>query len=228
MSNIVHEAMQNSPRAHRRGPNGETKINCPACIHQGAGHRPDTRWRGSFKLDGERFLYNCFNCHYATGWEPGQIISNKTLDLLRWSGISPEIIRDIKFYSSELRYRQQMGGNPIVLPDGLKTCKQWADDNCIDPRFLNIAQFLQSLDPPADLQDYYWTPEPNGMALDQYAVEIAGTEQYPTGWRAFPVLDDDLPHRTHKGEEPEPDETVPQHILDAMQEPEMTEEPRDV
>jgi hypothetical protein len=44
--------------------------NCPVCIHRGQS-RPDTKHRGGFVFEHDRFGYNCFNCHFKARWEPG-------------------------------------------------------------------------------------------------------------------------------------------------------------
>lgn len=216
MSNIVYEALEMAPRSKKRSGQN-LQFNCPACIHQNGGHRADSRWRGGATImEGNRFVYHCHNCQFKTGWTPGGLFSPKVENLLSWCGISDDVIRDIRFYAYELRYRALNGGPRVDLPSGLQSCEEWADKDCTDERFLQIATFLQSFDPPHDLKDYYWTPDPNAMALDTYVVSITGTYAYPTRWAAFPLLDPSQPHRTHEGIEPEPDDAIPPHILAEM------------
>lgn len=208
MSNIVFEALEMAPRQKKRSGQN-LQFNCPACIHQNGGHRPDSRWRGGATiLPGNRFVYHCHNCQFKTGWTPGGLFSRKVADLLGWCGISAEIIRDISFLANEMRYHAQNGHPRVTLPDGLMTCQEWADADCTDSRFLDIATFLQSFEQPYDLNGYYWTPDDNGMALDGYIISINGDLTYPTGWYGFPYCDPSQPYRTHKGIEPEPDDDV--------------------
>jgi len=216
MTNIVFEALAVSPRPKRNKPGNELAINCPACVHQGVGHRPDRRWRGGIGLKGDAVIYHCQNCGYRTGWQPGHVLSYKLTDLMDWCGVSPEIIRDIKFYAAELRYRAKMGGPRVLLPDDLKSCNEWLEAGCQDGRFLEVATFLQSFDPPKDLRDYYWTPDPNGIALDTYVVVLNGTIEYPTSWLAIPLLDMTQPHRSNRGIEMDTDDELTDQEIGKM------------
>jgi len=208
MNNIVFEALGMAPRPKKRSGQN-LQFNCPACVHQNAGHRPDKTWRGGATImPGNRFVYHCFNCNFTTGWTPGGLFSPKVADLMGWCGISAEIIRDIRFLANEMRYRALNGPPKVLLPDGLMSCREWADANCTDSRFLEIATFLQSYDPPKDLNDYHWTPDDHGMALDGYVIVVEGEEDYPTGWKAIPLLDMSQPFRTNKGIEPDVEDNI--------------------
>jgi len=65
----------------RSSPSGWISGNCPMCVRNGQS-RPDTKGRGGFLFDEEKFQYNCFNCNYKTGWSPQSKITTRLKNLL--------------------------------------------------------------------------------------------------------------------------------------------------
>jgi len=57
------------------------------------GHKPDRRHRGGIKLDGNNWVYNCFNCSYSCHYELGRSLSKRTRDLLKWCGVEESQIQ---------------------------------------------------------------------------------------------------------------------------------------
>jgi len=214
MSNIVYEALQSRLPARRLTPSGWTSFNAPCCQHRG--HRPDRRKRSGFLIDGDEVAYNCFNCQYAAKYRPGQRLTQKMKKLMGWMGLSDEIIRDIEFYASELVYRANNGPPKAILPNGLKTFQEWAEEDCDDQRFLDAATFLQSFDPPKDLNDFYWTPDDNGKHLSHYIVRLDGTLADATGWYGF-SLNQSYPHLLNGKQDDEEDDDIPPHTLAEME-----------
>lgn len=213
MSNFLFDAIRNR-YSNRSTPSGWTSFNAPCCTHTG-NHRQDRGKRSGVKLDQDAVIFNCFNCGYRTIYREGGFITRKMHDLLGWMGFSQQDVGRFDHKALALRMQAQ-GRVRITLPDGLRSLADWADADCLDDRFLAIADFLTTFDKPHDLRLYYWTPDPNGMALDGYIISINGDESYPTGWSGFPFIDPSQPHRTHEGIEPEPDDTIPPHILAEM------------
>lgn len=77
----------------RSSPNGWTSGNCPMCVTNGQA-RPDTKRRGGFFFDDEKFQYNCFNCGYKAGWSPGSKITQRLKKLyIRFGADESEIQR---------------------------------------------------------------------------------------------------------------------------------------
>ncbi|MBT0671285.1 hypothetical protein HT136_23215 [Novosphingobium profundi] len=204
-SNLVHEALRNLTNA-RPNNSGWSSFNAPCCQHRG--HSRDTRKRGGFKLDGETVIYNCFNCQMKAGWTPGDWLSGNMEKVLSWAGMSADALRDLKFNVGMVKHRMEHG-SAVLLPDGLQSVMTWVEAGEHDPRLIGIATFLQSFDPPYDLRQFYWTPDDNGIALDTYVVALMGDMDAPKGWTAFPCLDPEQPHRTHKGVTPEPEDEEP-------------------
>ena len=82
------------PRA-KSSPSGWTSFNAPCCQHRG--HSPDTRKRAGIRFDGNGVVYNCFNCKFTTGWQPGSSIGEKMKTLCRWLGASEDTIKELVF-----------------------------------------------------------------------------------------------------------------------------------
>ena len=82
------------PRA-KSSPSGWTSFNAPCCQHRG--HSPDTRKRAGIRFDGNGIVYNCFNCKFTTGWQPGSTIGEKMKTLCRWLGSSEDTIKELVF-----------------------------------------------------------------------------------------------------------------------------------
>ena len=58
--------------------------------------RPDTKSRGGFRFDDEKFQYNCFNCGYTTGWAPGKRISSRLKRLCQQFGADESDIQRLQ------------------------------------------------------------------------------------------------------------------------------------
>lgn len=82
------------PRA-KHSPSGWTSFNAPCCHHRG--HKADTRKRAGIRFDGNGIVYNCFNCKFSTGWQPGHPIGEKLKSLARWMGANENDIKDMVF-----------------------------------------------------------------------------------------------------------------------------------
>ena len=81
MSLMIEYVRNLIPTNWKPSPSGWHSGNCPMCITNGQA-RPDTRGRGGFHFDDDKFQYHCFNCHYKTGWSPGNKVNNRLKNLL--------------------------------------------------------------------------------------------------------------------------------------------------
>ena len=62
---LVQDFVKNAiPANWRTNPTGWTSGNCPMCIENGES-RPDTKGRGGFLFEENKFRYNCF---IITSW----------------------------------------------------------------------------------------------------------------------------------------------------------------
>ena len=81
MSIVLEFVRTHIPHSFRVTPNGWHSGNCPMCVHNGQS-RADTRRRGGFHFEADKFQYNCFNCGFKTGWSEGKNISPRLEQLL--------------------------------------------------------------------------------------------------------------------------------------------------
>lgn len=155
------------PRA-KASPSGWTSFNAPCCQHRG--HSPDTRKRGGLRFDGNGIVYNCFNCKFSTGWQPGSPFGEKIKSLSRWLGASEDDIKTMVFEAlktesedyQEPEYQPKIEFTDKELPEAAMPISKWLeqyDDMCsfwLDPVINYIID--RGFDPLSD--NFYWSPAP--------------------------------------------------------------------
>ena len=120
------------PRA-KSSPSGWTSFNAPCCQHRG--HSPDTRKRAGIRFDGNGIIYNCFNCKFSTGWQPGSSFSEKMKTLSRWMGASEDLIKEMVFEAFKTEgdeYKPEQSLSKIdfedkPLPEGSMPLRDWLE-----------------------------------------------------------------------------------------------------
>ena len=160
------------PRA-KHSPSGWTSFNAPCCQHRG--HSPDTRKRGGIRFDGNGIVYNCFNCKFSTGWQPGSPFGEKMKSLARWLGASEDDIKTMVFealkteaedYESH-EYQPKIEFEEKILPEHAMSLMDWSKiiegeiEEQIGPQFVDMLRYLMSrgYDNPFEY-DFYWSPVP--------------------------------------------------------------------
>ena len=153
------------PRA-KSSPSGWTSFNAPCCGHRG--HSPDTRKRGGIRFDGDGIVYNCFNCKFSTGWQPGSPFGEKMKTLSRWLGANDDDIKQMIFESlktESAEYRPETTQSIIQfenrpLPEGALLVKEWAEirDPEVEEKVSRVIEYLvnRGCDPLSD--QFYWSP----------------------------------------------------------------------
>lgn len=160
------------PRA-KHSPSGWTSFNAPCCGHRG--HSPDTRKRGGIRFDGDGIVYNCFNCKFSTGWQPGSPFGEKIKTLARWLGAGEDIIKELVFEAlkTEGEEYQPEQNQPKIeftdkeLPEGAMPLAEWGNlidgelEEQIGEDYTNVLKYLISrgYENPFDY-DFYWSPAP--------------------------------------------------------------------
>jgi hypothetical protein len=151
------------PRA-KNSPSGWTSFNAPCCQHRG--HSPDTRKRAGVRFD-HGIVYNCFNCKYTTGWQPGSPIGEKMKTLLRWMGASEDSIKEMVFealktegdeYQPE-QYQPKVEFTNKELPEDALPITEWANrSSSLITTLYPVVEYIaeRGFDP----SDFYWSPAP--------------------------------------------------------------------
>lgn len=80
--------LDNLPARTKHTPSGWSIFNCPMCS--------DNRKRAGIIRSGAKISFNCFNCHYKTGWSPGPILGGKYRTLAKALGASDSEIQALK------------------------------------------------------------------------------------------------------------------------------------
>lgn len=160
------------PRA-KQSPSGWTSFNAPCCQHRG--HSPDTRKRAGIRFDGNGVVYNCFNCKFSTGWQPGSPFGEKMKSLSRWLGAGEDDIKTMVFEAmkteaedfQEQEYQPKIEFEDKALPEHSMSLMDWSGiiegeiEEQIGQQFIEMLQYLVSrgYDNPFDY-DFYWSPIP--------------------------------------------------------------------
>ncbi len=156
------------PRA-KHSPSGWTSFNAPCCQHRG--HSPDTRKRGGIRFDGNSVVYNCFNCKFSTGWQPGSPLGEKLKTLARWMGASEDLIKEMVFealktestdYRAE-EHQPKLEFTDKELPEGAMPINEWVNSAYLPDISEDIGpviDYVYSRGFDALSNDFYWSPSP--------------------------------------------------------------------
>lgn len=173
MTLVVDKFQTLLPPRTKKSPSGWTSFNAPCCQHRG--HGADTRKRAGIRFDGNGIVYNCFNCKYTTGWQPGSPFGEKMKTLARWLGASEDTIKELVFealktegdeYSAQpVQLKVEFEDKP--LPPHAMSLMEWSGiiegeiEEQIGPNFIEVLRYLMSrgYDNPFNY-DFYWSPEP--------------------------------------------------------------------
>jgi len=154
------------PRA-KSSPSGWTSFNAPCCQHRG--HSPDTRKRGGIRFDSDGIVFNCFNCKFSTGWQPGSPFGEKMKTFSRWLGANEDDIKTMIFESLKTEgpeYKPEQHQSKIdfidkPLPEGSLSLKEWAEFGTDMPaEIIPVLEYVYNRGyNPLD-GNFYWSPSP--------------------------------------------------------------------
>ena len=167
MTLVVDKFQDILPPKRKSSPSGWTSFNAPCCQHRG--HSPDTRKRAGVRFDGEGIVYNCFNCKFSTGWQPGSPLGEKMKSLCRWMGAGEDLIKEMVFESLKIAGRdyqpeQQQSKLEFTdkqLPEAAMAIKEWISSPYLADILEDIGPVIdyiynRGMDPLSE--DFYWTP----------------------------------------------------------------------
>jgi len=168
MTLVVDKFRSLLPPRTKSSPSGWTSFNAPCCQHRG--HKPDTRKRAGMRFDGNGIVYNCFNCKFTTGWQPGSPFGEKMKTLSRWLGAGDDIIKEMIFealktenedFSITDYLKSYVSFEDKPLPEGSLPLKEWiqVNDSSIEKYISEVVIYLvdRGYDPLDD--NFYWSPE---------------------------------------------------------------------
>jgi DNA primase len=138
------------PPSWRTSPAGWTSGNCPVCTQNGQA-RPDTKGRGGFSFNDDKFQYHCFNCGFKTGFHSGGRVNNRLKQLLKAFGASENDIHRLQLevmreqdvatllLKQERRQKLVIDWPTVELPEG---ALPFMDHEEIDTDWINAAEYL--------------------------------------------------------------------------------------
>lgn len=104
MNPIIDTTLQlwQTGRRVRSNAGGWMSGNAVCCVHNG--ESVDTRGRGGIHLiDSGGLAYSCFNCHFKTGWQPGNPLGYKFRKFLKWLGADDNTIQRLVLEAMRIR-----------------------------------------------------------------------------------------------------------------------------
>ena len=145
MSFIQTALLAVMPPNRKQTPSGWISFNAPCCHHRG--ERMDDRKRGGVMLEGEGFIYHCFNCGFSAGWQEGNVLSENARRLLAYMGMSENEILKLSFDA----FKNKSAGTSIdrqpsyvleerELPENTRKFDEVED--ITDPDFLDVVDYV--------------------------------------------------------------------------------------
>lgn len=171
MALVIDKFFAILPTKAKTSPSGWLSFNAPCCHHRG--HSQDKRKRAGVKVDGEGFVYNCFNCKYSTGWQPGGSFGDKLKNLCKWLGASDSEINEMIFESlksepssiSVESYNRNVEFTEKILPENSKPIAKWLKESNQTDTEIQLSKIIsyildRSFDP---LNDNFWWSDSAGF-----------------------------------------------------------------
>ena len=169
MTLVVDKFRSLLPPRIKSSPSGWTSFNAPCCQHRG--HKPDTRKRAGIRFDGNGIVYNCFNCKFSTGWQPGSPFGEKMKTLCRWLGSGEDAIKELVFEAMKTEseeYKPEEHQPKIEFPDkelpeAAMPIHKWVGSDQLPAVSKDIGPVIdyiysRGMDPMTD--NFYWSPAP--------------------------------------------------------------------
>lgn len=166
MTLVVDKFKELLPPRLKTSPSGWFSFNAPCCHHRG--HSQDKRKRGGVRFEGDGIIYNCFNCKFTTGWQPGSQFGEKMKTLSRWLGAGEDFIKELIFEALKTEgddyipeyHQPKIEFAAKGMPEGAMMISKWLDiydDNIGE--FLNpVIEYIteRGFDPLDN--NFYWSP----------------------------------------------------------------------
>lgn len=164
MASVIENFQSLLPPRSKSSPSGWTSFNAPCCHHRG--HSPDKRKRAGVRFD-NGIVYNCFNCKFTTGWQPGSPLGEKMKTLCRWLGASDDVIKDMTFDALKSQsndtiqhYQPSIEFTEKPLPDGSMSIHEWIDSEYfpdVKEDLEKVIDYLLKRDMDPLSNDFFWS-----------------------------------------------------------------------
>jgi hypothetical protein len=164
--NLIQKTVQLAlPPWQKATGSGWISINAPCCHHRGESR--DKRKRGGILFKGEGFVWHCFNCGYAAGWQPGKLLNNNTKDLLRWLGIPEDTLGKLIIDAMRIKENLPILDTPSVdsslveeqLPLHSGMLIDWLLREPNNQKLINCIEYIYNRGLEIDDYKWHWSPE---------------------------------------------------------------------
>lgn len=190
--NLTELVVKNLPATKKVNPSGGFYICCTMCTSRGES-RNDTKFRGGFTLKPDNsFVYHCYNCNYATGWQKDGKVSKNLMAFLRTLGIEA---KDIPISLRLLKTDEKLTKNQtaeikdinkdfqeVKMPAGARPINDWINEKSPPALFVESLEYLISRgDPIYNGWEYYWTND-SYYSLNQRVLIPFKSKGKTVGW----------------------------------------------
>lgn len=163
---LVQSTLRQFLPTQKVSSSGWVSFNCPVCTLNGQ-TRPDTRKRGGVRFpDSDSFQYNCFNCHFTTGWSPGKGLSGRAKMLFKSLGMQEADVQRLQLELMREKEQQDLLAEYRRKEERVKFVPQWRSINLPagsvplmssdNPFAIEGRQYLEERG-VLNLTDWYWS-----------------------------------------------------------------------
>lgn len=177
MNDIQSSLLSLLPPKRKNTSGGWISFNAPCCAHRG--ERPDERLRGGVRIENDGFVYHCFNCNFAAGWQPGKLLSKNTKDLFKWVGMNDSDIGRLNLAALKIKDDQPVlkktlnfDLKEIVLPEGAMSIMEWINTGYLPDVSEDIGKIIDYIVSTRgmDLEWYNWMWSPAPGYIDRVLI----------------------------------------------------------
>lgn len=176
MNDIQSTLLNFLPSKRKATSGGWTSFNAPCCHHRGESN--DTRLRGGVRIESDGFVYHCFNCGFAAGWQPGKLLSKNTKDLFKWIGVNDTDIGKLNLAALKIKDDQPVLKKTLnfelketPLPDGAMSVIEWINTGYLPDVAEDIGRIIEYIiGRGMDLEWYHWMWSPAPGYVDRVLI----------------------------------------------------------
>jgi hypothetical protein len=161
--NLIQETINKLlPSTRKNTSGGWISFNAVCCHHRG--ERMDDKQRGGIKIEKDGFVYHCFNCGFAAGWQPPKQFTINTKKLFEYLNVSAGELDKLSFESTRPIDRLTNIDLPIVvlkpieLPEQSLPIVKWIETGNQSKELIGCIEYIFNRGLTLDDYNWHWTP----------------------------------------------------------------------